>query len=264
MTHHSELAADRVRWAAQLLRRTADRAGHIVAVSSADLSAQGGEPPLRAAAQPWRDLRPDQLADPQAFEHDPKQIWEWYAWQRELVAQSEPGSAHRIVAEIEARAENFALVTESIDGLHQRAGSRKVVELRGSIWRMRCTEEGAVFTDTRVPLPELPPLCTCGKLLRPDVVWHGEALAQEVLDEALGAARHCDLMLAIGTSGLTQPAASLPITAKRAGASVIEINPVPTRISWAMDAVLAGRPEEVLPRLWPLDQAASPGQATSE
>lgn len=261
MTQHLDLSADPTHWVAELLRRTVDRGGHITAVSG-DLCAQGGEPPLRAAAQPWRGLRPDQLANPQAFERDPKQVWEWYAWQRELVAQSEPGPAHRVLAEIEARADNFSLVAESIDGLHQRAGSRALIELRGDIWRMRCTEEGALFTDTRLPLPELPPRCTCGKVLRPDVVWYGEALAPEVVDEALGAARRCDLMLAIATSGLTQPAASLPIAAKRAGAAVVEINPVPTRISWAMDALVPGRPEEVLPRLWPLDQATSPGQAT--
>jgi NAD-dependent deacetylase len=251
MAHRSSLPSDSAAQTAELLRRAVDRSGRITAVAGRDLCAQGGKPPLLAAADPWRDLRPDQLATPEAFARDPKQVWEWYAWQRELAAQAAPGPAHRVLAEIEGRADHFALITESIDGLHQRAGSRAVIELRGSLWRLRCEKEGALFTDTRVPVPELPPRCTCGAPLRPDVVWYGEAVPQEVVEEALEAATNCDLLLAVATSGLTQPAISLPIAAKRAGATAVEINPEPTRISWAMDALLRGRPEEVLPRLWP-------------
>lgn len=264
MAHHSSLPSDPAAQTAELLRRTVQRGGYITAISGRDLCAQGGRPALLAAADPWHDLRPDQLATPEAFARDPKQVWEWYAWQRELAAQAAPGPAHGVLAQIEQRAKNFALITESIDGLHQRAGSRALIELRGSIWRLRCDKEGALFTDTRVPLPEVPPRCPCGALLRPDVVWYGETVPQEVIEEALEAVTSCNLLLAVATSGLHQPAISLPIAAKRAGAAAIEINSEPTRVSWAMDALLGGRPEEVLPRLWPLDEAAHQAETTSE
>jgi NAD-dependent deacetylase len=251
MAHLSDSSADPVAACAEALRRAVDGGAAIAALTGRDLAAASGSPPLLAAEEPWRDRKPEQLATPEAFDGDPRQVWEWYAWQRDLAAQAEPGPAHRALAEIERRATEFVLITESTDGLHQRAGSRAVVEVRGSIWRMRCPQEGALFTDTRVPLPELPPRCSCGAVLRPDVVWYGESLPPGVVEEALEAATGCDFLLAAATSRLAQPAASLPLTAKRAGATVIEVNPELTRISWAVDAVLLGSPEELLPRLWP-------------
>jgi NAD-dependent deacetylase len=169
-----------------------------------------------------------------------------------VIAACRPNAAHLVLAEMERRAADFTLVTQNVDGLHQAAGSRRVVELHGNIWRLRCTREcRPAWEDRRVPLDPLPPACpVCGAPARPDVVWFGESLPAAALDAALAAARRCRLMLVIGTSALVQPAASLPLLALQHGAHVIEINPEPTPLSAVVHEAIREPAAVGLPHWW--------------
>jgi NAD-dependent deacetylase len=175
-------------------------------------------------------------------------VWEWYDWRRSLIAKAEPNAGHRALVQLETAKPNFTLITQNVDGLHERAGSRRVLKLHGDIWRMQCSECGRNWPDCRVPLPKLPPHCGCGAVARPGVVWFGEPLG-EVWAEAEHAAREAAVLLVIGTSAVVYPAASLAPIAKSAGARVIEINPEQTPLSSHVDLSLRGAAGEMLPRL---------------
>ena len=217
-------------------------------LTGAGVSAESGVPTFRGKDGLWRSLRAEELATPHAFQADPSLVWEWYNWRRELIAPLKPNAAHRMIARFEEHFAQFTLITQNIDGLHQKAGSRNVIELHGNIWRMRCTREGKVTENREVPLSEIPPKCTCGALWRPDVVWFGEALPEDALQEAISAASQCQIMLVVGTSAVVQPAASLPIMAKEHGASVIEVNVEPTPVTPLANQSLLGPAGEILPR----------------
>lgn len=190
-----------------------------------------------------------ELATPEAFERDPRLVWEWYAWRSELVKKAAPNPGHEALAELESLVPNFVLLTQNVDGLHRRAGSQNVVELHGSILRSRCSVEG-MSVEPREDDPGIPPSCpSCGAFLRPDVVWFGETLPAEALEEAFRAARECDLFFSIGTSGLVQPAASLAFEAQRQGAVIVEVNPDETPLTRHAGYALRGRAGEVLPAL---------------
>jgi NAD-dependent deacetylase len=226
-------------------------AGPVAALTGAGISAESGVPTFRGAGGLWRSYRPEELATPGAFRRDPALVWEWYNWRRQLVAQCEPNAAHQTLAEMEEALPDFTLITQNVDGLHRAAGSQNVLELHGNIWRLRCTTCGQTMEDHRVPLPELPPHCpACEGLLRPDVVWFGESLPTQVLEDAWTAATRCSTMLAIGTSAVVQPAASLPMIARRNGAQLIEVNPAETPLSNHADEVLRGPAAQVLPPWW--------------
>lgn len=224
-----------------------------VVLTGAGISAESGVPTFRGTDGLWRNFRPEDLATPEAFARDPKLVWEWYAWRREVVARCDPNAAHRVLVEMEEQLgrENFTLVTQNVDGLHEAAGSRNVIRLHGSLWSMRCTREGARYSDRRVPLEEIPPRCPdCGALLRPDVVWFGEALDGDMLEAAIDVSRRAKTMIAIGTSAIVQPAASLPLLAKRNGARLIEFNADVTPLSAHADEVLRGSAAVELPCRW--------------
>lgn len=189
------------------------------------------------------------LATPEAFARDPKLVWEFYNWRRELLAPLSPNPAHFALAAIEKRIPYFTLITQNIDGLHQKAGSGDILELHGNIWKVRCTGCGGLVEDRRTPLPELPACDACGALLRPHVVWFGEMLDPGVLDAAYEALQHCQVMLVIGTSGTVQPAASMGIQAKNRGALVAEINLEPTPYTDAYHLSLSGKAGEIVPLL---------------
>ena len=178
-------------------------------MTGAGVSAESGVPTFRGDGGLWRQCRAEDLATPQAFARNPRLVWEWYDWRRQKIAGCRPNPAHEALAQLEARCAEFLLVTQNIDDLHRRAGSRRLVELHGNIWRVRCAREATVSALPDVPLREIPPRCACGALLRPDVVWFGEALPVEALERARVAAEACDLFLVVGTSALVQPAASL-------------------------------------------------------
>ncbi len=222
----------------------------IVVLTGAGISAESGIPTFRGEGGLWKQYRPEELATPEAFARNPALVWEWYDWRRQIIARSQPNPAHRILAEMEEFFPHFTLITQNVDGLHQAAGSKKVLELHGNIWRVRCVREGTVSENREVPLKEIPPRCRCGALLRPDVVWFGEPLPGDVLEKAFAAAEECDIMLVIGTSAVVQPAASIPLVALRRGASVVEINPQETPLSRYATEVLRGKAGEVLPALW--------------
>jgi NAD-dependent deacetylase len=178
-------------------------------------------------------------------------VWEWYNWRRELIGACRPNAAHHTLADMEAKLPDFTLITQNVDGLHRQAGSRQIIELHGNIWHLRCTREGTTYEDQTTPLPDLPPRCSgCDAVLRPDVVWFGESLSEEVLQASFAAVAACDLILVIGTSAVVQPAASLPLIAKQSGARIIEANPQPTPLSEHADWILRRPAAEALPQLW--------------
>lgn len=223
----------------------------VIVLTGAGISAESGVPTFRGEGGLWRNFRPEQLATPDAFRRDPALVWEWYDWRRGLIAGCAPNAAHETLAEMEASLPDFTLITQNVDGLHQEAGSRAVLELHGNIWRARCTGCGRVTEDRQTPLPETPPHCPkCNSLLRPDVVWFGESLPPEVMEAAWAAAARCRLVLVIGTSAVVQPAASLPLAALRNGARLVEINPAETPLSVRAHEILRGPAAETLPRWW--------------
>lgn len=222
----------------------------VVVLTGAGVSAESGVPTFRDAQTGlWAKFDPQELATREAFERNPKMVWEWYAYRRELTARAEPNAGHYALAELEGRASNFTLVTQNIDGLHQRAGSRNMLELHGNIHRNKCFQED-VRISRWIDSGEEPPRCPrCNSYLRPDVVWFGEMLPPIELDEAFRAAGECDVFLSIGTSGVVEPAASLPFIALQKGAIVIEVNPDATPLSNAATFRLAGPSGLVMPKL---------------
>ena len=184
-----------------------------------------------------------------AFQLNPRLVWEWYDYRRRLVVEAKPNPAHEAIARMETLFPEFHLITQNIDGLHQRAGSRKVIELHGNITRTKCFDEDAIISSWK-ETGDVPPKCpNCGGLLRPDVVWFEELLPQPELEMALHAATTCDVFLSIGTSAVVYPAAALPLEAHRCGATVVVINPQPTPLSDHAHYVLVGAAGVVLPRL---------------
>jgi NAD-dependent deacetylase len=223
----------------------------LVVLTGAGVSAESGIPTFRGAGGLWRRYQATELATPQAFQRDPRLVWEFYDWRRQIIGACEPNPAHRTLAAMEAHLADFTLVTQNIDGLHQRAGSQHVLSLHGDIWRVRCTSCPYQGEDSRTPLPELPPRCpNCGGLLRPDVVWFGESLRSDVLEAAWQAASRANCMLVAGTSALVHPAASLPLLAKERGAYLVEVNPEGTPLTRHADQVLRGPAGQRLPAWW--------------
>ena len=210
----------------------------LIVLTGAGVSAESGVPTFRGAEGLWRTYRAEELATPIAFHRDPLLVWEFYAWRRELIAACEPNQAHLLLADIEKQISDFTLITQNVDGLHAAAGSRNIIEIHGSIWRLRCTSCGDRWNDRNVPLEKLPPPCPgCGEKARPDVVWFGEALDPEVLDRAFETVKRARVMLVIGTSGIVYPAAELPRASKMHGAKLIEINTETTPISGIADQI---------------------------
>ncbi len=228
------------------------RAARSVAVlTGAGVSAESGVPTFRDAQQGlWAQFDPRELATPSAFARDPKRVWDWYALRREMVGRVAPNPGHFALAALERRVPDFLLATQNVDGLHQRAGSERVVELHGNITRVRCSREGTVVARWDDGDDAAPPRCPrCGAFLRPDVVWFEELLPPDALAAAEDAARHCDVLLVAGTSAEVYPAAALPEYALRRGARVVEVNPSETPLSAHAVDVLRGPAGVVLPAL---------------
>ena len=221
----------------------------VVVLTGAGISAESGVPTFRGQGGLWRQFRATDLATPEAFAKDPKLVWEFYNWRRELLNPLRPNPAHLALAQLESHLSHFVLVTQNIDGLHLQAGSREVLELHGNIWWVRCTGCGRLTEDRRVPLPPLPTCDSCGALLRPHVVWFGERLDERILDRAYEEVSRCSVMLVIGTSGTVQPAASMGLHAKQHGALVAEINLEPTPYGEMYAVRIPGKAGEIVPRL---------------
>jgi NAD-dependent deacetylase len=233
----------------ELLQRLA-AAKNLTVLTGAGVSAESGVPTFRDAQTGlWAKFRPEELATPRAFRRNPRLVWEWYEWRRKLVADAKPNPAHLALAEIEGLFQRFHLITQNVDGLHQRAGSRNVIELHGNIMRTKCSVEGTIVSSWK-DTGDVPPKCpVCGGLLRPDVVWFEEPMPAEEMQQAMTASTHCDFFFSIGTSTVVYPAAALPSEALRSGATVVEINPQPTPFTPQAHYALAGAAGLVLPEL---------------
>ncbi|MCS7316292.1 MAG: NAD-dependent deacylase [Bryobacterales bacterium] len=232
-------------------RQWLEAARSVAALTGAGISAESGVPTFRGPGGLWRRYRPEELATPEAFRRDPRLVWEWYDWRRQRIAQARPNAGHEALVRLEATKPRFTLITQNVDGLHERAGSRRVVKLHGDIWMVRCVVCGRERRDERAPLPELPPRCECGGLLRPGVVWFGEALPPAAWEQAEEAARQAEVFLVVGTSAVVYPAAGLIPLAQASGARVIEVNAEQTPYSSRLDCSLRGLAGEILPALIP-------------
>ena len=223
----------------------------VAALTGAGVSAESGVPTFRDAQTGlWAHFDPLELATPGAFARNPRRVWDWYAMRREMVGRVAPNRAHVALAALERRVPDFTLITQNVDGLHRRAGSRRVVELHGNIARVRCSRDGTPAAHWEDTDPAAPPRCAaCGAFLRPDVVWFEEMLPEDALADAEDAASRCDVLLVIGTSAGVYPAAALPMLARRNGAQVVEINTEITPLSAQADYALRGKAGVVLPAL---------------
>lgn len=225
-------------------------ATRIVVLTGAGVSQESGLRTFRDAQTGlWAQYKPEDLASPEAFARDPKLIWDWYAWRREAVKGVRPNPGHYAIVEMEQRVPEFTLITQNVDGLHRFAGSQNVLELHGNIQRVRCAACGT-FTETWGDDSEAVPACQiCGGLLRPDVVWFGEALPRAELESAVQVSRACQVFFSIGTSGLVQPAASLAYAARNNGSLLVEVNAEPTPLTPKVDFAFHGKSGEILPEL---------------
>lgn len=222
----------------------------VCVLTGAGISAESGVPTFRGTEGLWSKFKPEELANFDAFLRNPDLVWEWYSYRRKVMKQVQPNTAHLALVELEGMMEDFTLVTQNVDNLHQRAGSKHVLELHGNIERSCCSVCGAFAEDVVISTDRSVPRChSCNGLIRPDVVWFGELLRQDVFSQAADAARRCDLFLCIGTSGVVYPAASLPLMAREDGAFVVEINPEYTDLSARISETIIGTAGEVLPTL---------------
>lgn len=224
-------------------------ASSVAALTGAGVSAESNVPTFRGNGGLWNNFRAEDLATPEAFARDPRLVWEWYDWRRQIIAGAQPNPGHFALAKLESQTPRFTLITQNVDGLHDRAGSSRILKIHGDIWIVRCVDCGSEHADLRAPLPELPPRCSCGGRLRPGVVWFGEALPQDVWRKAEQAARSAEVFLVVGTSAVVFPAASLIELAKSSGAKVIEINLAASAVSHTVDQFLQGLSGELLPQL---------------
>ncbi len=197
----------------------------------------------------WAEYKPEDLATPQAFEQNPQLVWEFYSMRKLKADEVKPNPGHFALAEMEHNVPEFSLITQNVDGLHQRSGSQKVIELHGNITRARCVMNCGVFTHWEEGQNHLPVCPKCGANLRPDVVWFGEMLPREELASAISTSQHCDAFFSIGTSGWVQPAASLPVMAKQNGAILVEINKEKTPLTQMVDYYFSGKSGVILPDL---------------
>ena len=221
----------------------------VVILSGAGVSAESGISNFRDKDGLWEKFKPEDLATPAAFERNPKLVWEWYAYRRKKIQSVKPNPAHLALAQMEKFFPEFLLVTQNVDNLHQKAGSKKLVELHGNINRNKCFSCEKLSTGNNFDSKTVPPLCKCGGYLRPDVVWFGEILPEDALEKAQRASSEAELFFSVGTSAIVYPAAALPFLAKEQGAFVVEINTQETEISPAVDELLLGKAGEILPGL---------------
>ena len=235
------------------VRAAVKAAESIVALTGAGISAESAIPTFRGKDGLWRNFSAQTLATPEAFRRDPNLVWEWYDWRRCLIQKAEPNGGHYALAELArrqaARGGSFTLITQNVDGLHDRAGSQNLLKLHGDIWLVRCVGCGKEQCNEEAPLKELPPRCDCGAWLRPGVVWFGEELPRGLWERAVEACSRTKIMLVIGTSATVYPAAGLAKVARNAGAQVAVVNPDPSGIDDLADWILRGLSGEILPRL---------------
>ena len=224
-------------------------AERVSVLTGAGVSAESGIPTFRGAGGMWEKYDFTKLATPEGFWRDPAFAWEWYRLRQIEMKKARPNAAHEVLVKMENHFPSFTVITQNIDGMHGRAGNKEIIELHGNIWRMRCERDG---TSIRLdaPVQDIPPLCQCGSILRPDVVWFGEQLPRDAIEAAMRVAGESEVMFVVGTSAMVYPAAAFPLLTKDSGGVVIEVNLERTDLSPRADASLFGKAGEVLPELW--------------
>jgi len=248
------------------LREAFGASARVAVLTGAGISAESGIPTFRDALTGlWSNFDAESLATPEAFRRDPAFVWGWYEWRRAQVARAQPNAGHLALARLESMARDVVVVTQNVDDLHERAGSHAVVHLHGSLFAPRCVDcsQPHRFGDDLPAEPDggrrlTPPACAaCGGMVRPGVVWFGEALPTAAWSRAIDAVEACDLLLVVGTSGLVQPAARLPAVAREAGATVVAVNLQPSAIDAVAHYVLRGEAGALLPMLLGADDGAA-------
>lgn len=228
-------------------RMSSSRPQRLVFFTGAGMSAESGVPTFRGKGGIWKEYDYERYACQPAFEADPEAVWEFHNYRRKLVSACAPHDGHRVVRAAEEQLEHVTIVTQNIDGMHQLAGSESVLELHGSLWRLRCESCGATHEGRESPLSSLK--CECGAYWRPAIVWFGDSLDTATIESSAEAIAQCDCLVSIGTSAVVYPAAQLPLLAERNGARLIEINPEPTPMSEAYHEHMRGPASEMLAQL---------------
>ena len=232
------------------LRSLLQNTESICVLTGAGISAESGVETFRGSNGLWSKLKPEELANFDAFMRNPELVWEWYNYRKEIIHHVKPNPAHFALARMQELVKDFTLVTQNIDNLHIRAGSTNVLELHGNVERSYCIGCGKFVVNVEVSLENKVPHCqSCNGIIRPDIVWFGEMLPEGVFEAATEAVDRSELFLTIGTSAVVYPAANLPITARKHGAYVVEINLERTEISHTVHETLLGKAGEILPQL---------------
>ncbi|MBI3189632.1 MAG: NAD-dependent deacylase [Ignavibacteriales bacterium] len=225
-------------------------AERVVVFTGAGISAESGVPTFRGEDGIWKKFKPEELANFDAFMRNTELVWEWYKHRKRIIQNIQPNAGHRAIVEMETYFKSVSVITQNIDNLHRRAGSKIAYELHGNIERNYCIGCGRNYSNEEIFLQETAPRCSsCKGLIRPDVVWFGENLPEDEWNASVQASEFADVFFAVGTSGVVYPAASLPTLARRAGAYIVEINIEPTEISLYADEALMGKAGEVLPKI---------------
>ncbi len=220
----------------------------IFVLTGAGISAESGIPTFRGKDGLWKNYSATDLATPEAFNKNPELVWEWYRWRQDIISKANPNPAHYALVDLENHFEGFLLLTQNVDNLHQRAGSKNVLELHGNIFRTRCLKCSRIDNIENARFEKLP-YCKCGGLLRPDVVWFGEAIPQDVWQKSMGFLSSADVAIICGTSGVVWPAAAIPEIAGNYGVKTIEINLEPTPVAPVVDISILSPAGKALPEL---------------
>jgi NAD-dependent deacetylase len=223
------------------------KANRVAVLTGAGISAESGVPTFRGKDGIWKNFSAEELATVDAFMNNPKRVWEWYLWRRQLMSGVSPNPGHKALVEMEKLFDDFTLITQNVDGLHRQAGSNSILELHGNILLNKCLECSRPFEGEINLEGGGLPKCECGGKIRPDVVWFGEMLPSDIINDAFMASERAELFFSVGTSALVHPAASLPVTARQSGAYLVEINLDPTPLSGFADLSIQGKAGEILP-----------------
>lgn len=226
--------------------RTAQR---MAVITGAGISAESGIPTFRGTGGLWKNFRAEDLATPEAFKRDAKLVWEWYDWRRGICKNAEPNPGHVALARLEQSKTEFLLITQNVDGLHNRAGSKNIAEIHGNIWRGRCTLCGDQMDLPETPLAKIPPICKCSGIVRPHIVWFGETYDQDLLEDVLDFLSAADTVLVVGTSGMVPMPVYLTRHAMSHGAFAIDVNPEESELTRVVSLSLRGNAGEILPQI---------------
>ncbi|MCB1143584.1 MAG: NAD-dependent deacylase [Leptospiraceae bacterium] len=224
---------------------------NVAVLTGAGISAESGIPTFRGEGGYWRNYRSEDLATPEAFSRDPQLVWSWYEMRRGVCLNAQPNPGHKIIAEMENYYPEFLVITQNVDGLHARAGNKKLLQIHGDIFTSRCTDCMTIEHFDEHPLSTNPPLCpSCGGLLRPHIVWFGEAYFPGMIDKCLNFLKSVDTICIIGTSGQVSVPVQLAEYAISQGAKSIEINPSTSTLTELVDIALQAPAGEILPKIW--------------